>query len=86
MPHLLVSVCDAKTRARIIDAVIAGTVTKAGMATQNQKLAAMAFSGAVSYGNYFAMPGQEPYEIVVSVRRPGDRKTAPARFQYRHSR
>ena len=69
--HLLVSVFAAKTRERMTNAVITGTVTRAGMATQSQKLEAMAFGGAVSYGNYFAMPEQGPYEIVVSVRRPG---------------
>ncbi len=84
--HLLVAVFDAKTRARIADAVITGSVTKVGMATQNQKLEAMSFGGAVSYGNYFAMSDQGPYDIVVNVRRPGDSKTATAHFQYWHPR
>ena len=40
----------------------------------------------MSYGNYFAMPNQGPYEIVVNVQRPGDSKMATARFQYWHPR
>ena len=84
--HLIISVFDAKTRTRITDAVVTGSVTEVGMATQNQKLEAMSFGGTVSYGNYFAMPNQGPYEIVVNVRRPGDGKTATARFQYWHPR
>jgi hypothetical protein len=84
--HLIISVFDAKTRARITDAIVTGSVTELAMATQTHKLEAMSFGGAVSYGNYFAMPNQGPYEIVVNVRRPGDGKTATARFQYRHPR
>jgi hypothetical protein len=84
--HLIISLFDAKTRTRVSDAVVAGSVTEVGMATQNQKLEAMSFGGNVAYGNYFAMPKQGRYEIVVNVRRPGDRKTAAARFQYWHVR
>ena len=81
---MIISVFDAKTRTRITDAAVTGSVTEVGMATQNRKLEAMAFGGAMSYGNYFAMPNQGPYEIVVNVRRPSDGKTATARFQYWH--
>jgi len=84
--HLIVSVFDAKTRARITDAVVTSGITELGMATQTHKLEAMSFGGAVSYDNYYAMPNQGPYEIVVNVRRPGDGKTATARFQYWHPR
>ena len=84
--HLIVSVFDAKTRTRITDAMVTGSVTEVGMATQNQKLEAMSFGGTASYGNYFAMANQGPYEIVVNVRRPGDSKAATARFQYWHPR
>ena len=84
--HLVISVFDAKTRARITDATITGSITELGMTTQHEKLKAVSFGGAVSYGNYFAMPNQGPYEIVVTVQRPGDSKTATARFQYWHPR
>ncbi|MEO6075006.1 MAG: hypothetical protein ABIP67_17445 [Burkholderiales bacterium] len=80
--HLIISVFDAKTRARITDAALTGSVTEVGMATQNKKLEAMSFGGAMSYGNYFTMPGQGPYEIVVNVRRTGNIKAATASFQY----
>ncbi len=80
--HLIVSVFDAKTRKRITDAAVTGSVTEVGMATQNQKLEAMSFGGAASYGNYFTMPDQGPYEIVVNVRRTGYTKAATAHFQY----
>ena len=82
--HLIISVFDAKSRKRITDAAVTGAVTEVGMATQSHKLEAMTFGGTVSYGNFFAMPNQGPYEIVVNVRRTGDTKTATARFQYWH--
>jgi hypothetical protein len=84
--HLIVSVFDAKTITRITDAVVTASVTEAGMAIQNQTLEAMLFGGNVAYGNYFAMSNPGPYEIVVNVRRPGEHKTATARFQYWHRR
>ncbi len=84
--HLIISVFDARTRARITDAAVTGSVTEVGRATQNRKLEAMSFGGTGSYGNYFAMPNQGPYEIVVNVRRPGNGKAATARFQYWHPR
>jgi len=84
--HLTISVFDARTRARITDAAVTGSVTEVGTATQNQKLEAMSFGGTVSYGNYFSMPGQGPYDIVVNVRRSSDGRAATARFQYWHPR
>ena len=82
--HLIVSVFDAKTRARVTDAAVTGSVTEIGAATENRKLEAMSFGNAMSYGNYFSMQSQGPYEIVVKVRRVGERETASARFQYWH--
>lgn len=84
--HLIISLFDAKARARITDAVVTASVTELGTATQTHILEAMSFGGAVSYGNYFAMPNQGPYDIVVNVRRPGGSKTATARFRYSHPR
>lgn len=83
--HLVISVFDSKTRARITDATLTGSVTEPGMAIQRKPLESMSFGGAVSYGNYFAMPNQGPYEIVVNVQRTDGKKTA-ARFQYWHPR
>ena len=84
--HLVISVFDSKTQVRITDATLTGSVTEPGMAIQRKPLESMSFGGAVSYGNYFAMPNQGPYEIVVNVQRPGNSKTATARFKYWHPR
>jgi len=84
--HLIVSVFDARTSARVTNAAVTGSVTEVGMTTQNLKLEVMSFGNAVSYGNYFSMPNQGPYEVVVNVRRAGEGKAATARFQYWHPR
>ena len=84
--HLIISLFDAETRTRITDAVVTANVTEVGTATQNRNLEAMSFGGNVAYGNYFAMPKQGRYEIVVNVQRAGERKSATARFQYLHPR
>jgi len=86
MHHLVLSVFDTKTGARITNATITGSVTEPGMAIQRKPLESMSFGGAVSYGNYFAMPNQGPYEIVVNVQRPGGSKTTTVRFKYWHPR
>ena len=86
MYHLVLSVFDTKTGARITNATITGSVTEPGMAIQRKPLESMSFGGAVSYGNYFAMPNQGPYEIVVNVQRPGGSKTTTVRFKYWHPR
>lgn len=87
MHHLVISVFDSKTRARMTDVTLTASVTEAGMAMQRKPLESMSFGGAVSYGNYFAMPNQGPYEIEVKVQRPGgDNKAAIARFKYWHPR
>lgn len=83
--HLDVSLFDSKTRARIVDATLTGSVAEPGLATQSKSLEPSSFAGATSYGNYFAMPSQGPYEIVVNVQRPGS-GTVSARFQYSHPR
>ncbi len=84
--HLIVSVFDAKTQSRIVDGMVTASVTEVGMATQSRTLEAMAFGGNVSYGNYFAMPNQGPYDIVVNVRQPSDGKAVTMRFPYWHPR
>lgn len=86
MHHLVISVFDSKTRARITNATLTGSVTEPGMAIQRKPLESMSFGGAVSYGNYFGMPNQGPYEIVVNVQRPGNSGTATTRFKYWHPR
>ena len=84
--HLIVTVFDAKTRARITNATVTAGVKEAGAANQNQKLESMLFGAAVGYGNFFSMPNEGPYEVVVNVSLPGTGRTVTARFQYRNLR
>lgn len=84
--HLVIALFDATTRARITDANITGSVTERGMATQRKELIMMSINGALSYGNYFTMLDQGPYDIIVNVQRPGNSKQSETRFQYGHIR
>jgi Cu+-exporting ATPase len=45
--HLMISVFDAKTRTRITDAAVTGSVTEIGMATQTHQMKTMTFGDAV---------------------------------------
>ena len=44
----------------------------------------MAIAAAITYGNYFRMPGKGPYLISVQVHRPELPQVIEARFEYRH--
>lgn len=44
----------------------------------------MAIAAAITYGNYFRMPGKGPYLISVQVHRPELPRVIEARFEYRH--
>jgi len=46
--HLIISLFDAKTRTRITDAVVTGSVPEVGLATQNRKLEVMSFGGNIA--------------------------------------
>lgn len=84
--HLVISLFDASTKTRITDAIVTGKVTARGMTTQQKELVIMSFDGALSYGNYFTMMYEGPYDIIVNVQRPGNSKQSEARFQYGHFR
>ena len=44
----------------------------------------MAIRNTLTYGNYFRMPGKDPYTIVVQVLRPGVSQAIEAKFDFRH--
>ncbi len=84
--RLTVSIFDIKTHARITDATVTASVTEFGVPIHSQKLDPSSPAGAVTFGNYYAMPDQGAYEVVVSVLRPGAVKPESARFQFWHLR
>lgn len=81
--HVNLSLFGSVTHAPIGDAEVVATVERFGMGRETKRLEAMTINGFVSYGNYFAMPGRDPYRITVVVRRPGA-SIAQATFEYKH--
>ena len=37
-------------------------------------------NNSVSYGNYFQMPGKDPYTVTLQIRKPGAARAIEARF------
>lgn len=58
--HLVVSLFDAKTAARITAAKVEAAVTEPGLSVTRKQLEPMTFAGAVTFGNYFNMQASGP--------------------------
>lgn len=61
--HLVASVRDVKSGQMVTDATVRAQVGPLGMSSQTKSLDAMVVNGEASYGNYFAIPGREPYTV-----------------------
>jgi hypothetical protein len=84
--HVTVALFDTATGKRITGAQVKARVSELGLAGPEKKLEPMAVAGAISYGNYFKMPGAGIYRIQVQIRRPGVAQVIEAEFEYQHAR
>jgi len=82
--HLNISLFDSKTKAEITDAQVAVKITDPVMGGETKKLDLMAINNAISYGNYFRMPGKEPCTITVQIRKPGISRAIEAKFESKY--
>lgn len=82
--HIVVALFDTATGERISDAEVSARVIPLGMGGEEKALRAMPLGQAPSYGNYFSMPGNGPFRIVVRVRRPGSAGPVEVTFEHRH--
>ena len=82
--HVNISLIDSDTKAEIADAQVEVTVGDPVMGVETKKLDLMAFEKSISYGNYFRMPGKDPYSIEVRIRRPGAPVPVSTKFSFRH--
>lgn len=81
--HLVVTLYDVKTSEHINDAKVSATVTPLGLASETKTLI-MKINNTISYGNYFSMsPGNAPYRVVLSIKRPTSHVSATTEFEYR---
>jgi len=82
--HVNVSLFDSKTKAEITDANVEVTAEDPVMGGETKKLETMVFNNDISYGNYFHMPGKNPYRITVRITTPGAPHPATAEFDFTH--
>jgi cytochrome c5 len=82
--HVNVSLFDSRTKVEITDADVEVTAEDPAMGGETKKLETMVINNTISYGNYFRMPGTNPYQIVVHVKRPGTSHLVTADFDFRH--
>jgi hypothetical protein len=82
--HVMAAVFDAESRARIENAEIDARVTPLGLAPVTRRLEPMSIAGTVTYGNYFTMRGDGPYQIGFVVTVPGRREPVTVEFSYEH--
>ncbi len=82
--HLNVSLFNSKTKAEITDADVEVTAEDPVMGGETKKLDAMVFNNDISYGNYFHMPGRNPYRITVRITKPGSSRPTTAEFDFKH--
>ena len=81
--HVNISLRDAATNAEIKDAEVKVKHRQSRCRRRNEETRAHGDSGTLSYGNYFRMPGKDPYTITVQVRRPGVHRDVEAKFDFR---
>ena len=82
--HVLVALFDSKTGERITDAEVTARLEDVAPGQSGEKrLDPMLIAGSHTYGNFFMMPGRDPYSIHVKIDRHGYGKSEVT-FHYRH--
>jgi hypothetical protein len=82
--HLTAALFDSRTGDRVEVATIDARVAPLGLAGEARRLEPMEIAGTVTYGNYFALRGNEAYRITLSIWREGRRQPVTVEFTHRH--
>lgn len=77
--HVSIEVRDHASKAEIKDAQVEARVANL-MTGETKKLEPVAGASAGTYGNYFQMPGKDPYTVTVKVLQPGAAAPVEAKF------
>lgn len=80
--YVSASVHDSGSKAEIQGLQIEARVANL-LNGETKKLDALTVNKALSYGNYFQMPGRDPYTVTLQIRRPGAPAPIEARFDVR---
>ena len=80
--HLVVTLFDAQSKQRIVDARVQASITGGHMPVQRKALEPMVFAGATAYGNYFRFKPAMRVHVGLEVQRPGTPSAVLAKFDY----
>ncbi len=80
--HLLVAVFDQATGQRLSGLSVKASVHAHGRATSTKPLEPMTVADALTYGNYFVLPGSGEHQITVEILRPGVAQAVRADFTH----
>jgi cytochrome c5 len=70
---------DSSSKAEIKDAQVEARVANL-LNGETRKLEVATINNSLSYGNYFPMPGRDPYTVTLQIRKPGAARAIEARF------
>ena len=80
--YVTIALFDAKNGERITDASVRARILGTTEASSEKTLKAVTVANALTYGDYFPMPGAGTYKISVRISRPGTAKPIEAQFLY----
>ena len=80
--YVTIALFDAKNGQRITDASVRARIVGTTEASSEKTLQAVTMANALTYGDYFPMPGAGTYKISVRISRPGTAKPIEAQFVY----
>jgi len=82
--HVVVALFDDASGQRIENAQVTAAVMELGLGTDWKTLEPMRIASTITYGSYFAMPGNDIYHVKVQIRWPGHPQPVEATFTHRH--
>jgi len=82
--HVMAAVFDADSGERSEDARVEARVMPLGLAGVTRRLQPMVIADTITYGNYFIMRGDGPYQIRISVTPAGAAQPVVLEFSYEH--
>ncbi len=82
--HVMVAVFDSATGARVSGATVTAQVSGLGLSGVKRNLEPMDVGGALTYGNFFDLPGRDLYTIRVAIQREPAQQAVTVEFKYDH--
>ena len=79
--HVMIVILETATGNRVTNARVVARVSEPGLAPMQKKLEPMEISGAMSFGNYFAMGAGGPYSIKLAIELPAAKRKLDTEFR-----